>query len=339
MVKEPGPSNTKVVSIATYKPEVQRNRSVLALWLAVLVVLVLWPIVFGEKFYIHIATLVLLYTIGASSFHLILRTGQLSMGHAAFLGLGSYASVLTMMKLQWPYPVALLAAAIVPAAFALVIGPVILRLKGTYFVLVTFALGEVVRLVFVNTIKLTGGSNGIYNIPAPYPSLAKNPTYYYYVALVAAALAVGFVNRLLRSEVGRAFDAVREGDSLAESTGVPVLRVKVLAFVIAAAMVGVQGSLVAHYIRYISPLSFTFGDSLMYVVINVVGGINTLAGAVIGTIFLVPLPEFLRSMVEYQWVLYGVILIVIMAFAPGGLVQVWNDLRRRYGRSPKGEQG
>ena len=251
MVKEPGLSDTRVISLTAHRSASGGRLSVAALWVAVLIILVLWPAVFAEKFYIHIATLVLLYSIGASSFHLILRTGQLSMGHAAFLGLGAYASVLTVMKLHWPYPLAL----------------------------------------------------------------------------------------LLRSEVGRAFDAVREGDSLAESTGVPVLRTKVLAFVIAAAMIGMQGSLAAHYIRYISPLSYTFGESLMFVVINVVGGINTLAGAVIGTVFLVPLPEFLRSMVEYQWVLYGVILVVIMAFAPGGIVGVWNDVRRRYGRRPRGEQG
>jgi branched-chain amino acid transport system permease protein len=293
-----------------------------------LAILVAWPLFIHEEFYVHVATLILLYSIGAASLHLILRTGHLSLGHAAFMGIGAYTSVLAMMRLNLPYPLAVLSAALVSGLIALAIGPVILRLRGVYFVLVTFMFGEVVRLLFVNWTGLTGGSNGIYQIPAPHPILTANSGfYYYYLALAAAFLSVGIIGRILRSEIGRAIDSIGDGERLAESSGVPVLRFKVMAFVIGSVLVAVQGSLGAHFIRYISPLSYTFTESLNFVVINVVGGMHSLVGTLIGTAFVISLPEFLRQWVEYQRVLYGVILIVVLLFLPTGLVGLGGRIR------------
>ena len=281
-------------------------------------VLVSWPLLLNDIFFTHVATLVLLYCIGAAGLHLILRTGHVSMGHAAFMGIGAYTSVVTMMKLAWPYPLALATGALLAALLALALGPIILRVRGVYFVLVTFTLGEVVRLVFVNWVPVTGGSNGIFQVPPPFPLFLSNLAYYY-LALVMAALCVGLVGRIVTSEVGRVLDAIGESERLAQSTGVPVLRFKVLAFVIGCTLVGIQGSLQAHFIRYISPVSFAFSESLNFVVMNVVGGMNSLVGAMIGALFIVPLPEFLRGWVEYQHIFYGIILILVMAFMPSGL--------------------
>lgn len=305
------------------------RRTSLYVLAAVVAVLIVWPLVYQDEFYMHVATLVLLAGVGAAGLHLILRTGQLFMAHAAFAGVGAYTSVIVMMRLQWPFPLALIAAIAVPALLALVLGPIILRLKGVYFVLVTFALGEVIYLVFGNATSLTGGSNGIYQIPPPAAFFAS-VSHYYYLALAAALLALAFVSRVLQSEVGRVLNAIREGESLSQSTGVPVLQFKVLAFVMAAGLAGAEGSLTAHFIRYISPLSFTFDQSLMYVVINVVGSMTSLVGVVIGTLFIVPLPEFLREFMEYQRVFFGLILMLTMAFAPNGLVGLWQGARRRW---------
>jgi branched-chain amino acid transport system permease protein len=291
-------------------------------WLAALAAgLLVWPLFVTEVFFTYIATLVLLYTIGASSLHLVLRIGHLSLGHAAFMGLGGYTSALLSTRLGWPFVPAFVASGLVAAAVALVVGPIVLRLRGVYFVLITFTFGEVVRLVFNDWQSLTGGADGIFRIPPPHPLLADKRAYYYF-ALVMATLCVGFVARLLASQTGRYVDAIREGERLAESSGVPILRFKVMIFAIACGLVGLQGSLLAHYIHFIAPGSFTFNESLNLLVMNVIGGMGNLAGPLIGAAFLTALPELLRGWVELQRVLYGTVLILVMLFVPGGLAEL-----------------
>jgi branched-chain amino acid transport system permease protein len=298
-------------------------------WLAGLgIFMVLWPLVAREQFLIHVGTMVCFAAIGAASLHLIIRTGHVSLGHAAFLGIGAYTSVYLVMRMGVPFPVAWLAGGLAAGAVALAIGPVILRLTGKYFVLVTFLLGEIMRMVYVDWLDVTGGANGIPDIPPPAPLFA-NVTAYYYLALGAAALAFAFCARLLASEIGRAVDSIREGEKLAECAGVPVIRTKVTIFVIACVMVGLDGALLAHYLKYISPSNFSIIESLNYVVMNVIGGMTTLIGPVLGAIFLVVLPELLRGYVELQQILFGAVLIVVMAFLPTGIAGLGTRLRRR----------
>lgn len=296
------------------------------LWLGVLGgALLVWPIFVHEVFFTYIATLVLLYTIGAASLHLVLRIGHLSLCHAAFMGLGGYTSALLTTRLGWPFLPAFVASALLPAAVALVVGPIVLRLRGVYFVLITFTLGEVVRLVFTEWQSLTGGADGIFRIPPPHPWLADKRAYYYF-ALVMAALCVGGVARLLASQTGRYVDAIRESERLAQSSGVPILRFKVMIFCIACGLVGLQGSLLAHFIHFIAPGSYTFNESLNLLVMNVIGGMGSLTGPLIGAAFLTSLPELLRGWVELQRVLYGIVLVLVMLFVPGGLTEVGRRL-------------
>ena len=296
------------------------------LWLGLLgVLLVVWPIFVREVFFTYIGTLVLLYTIGATSLHLVLRTGHLSLCHAAFMGLGGYTSALLTTSLGWPFALAFVASALVPAAVALVVGPIVLRLRGVYFVLITFTLGEVVRLVLNEWKSLTGGADGIFRIPPPSQILVDKRAYYYF-ALVMATMCVGIVARILSSQTGRYIDSIRESERLAQSSGVPILRFKVMIFVIACGLVGLQGSLLAHFITFVAPGSYTFNESLNLLVMNVIGGMGALAGPLIGAAFLTALPEFLRGWVELQRVLYGVVLMLVMLFVPGGLIEIGRRL-------------
>jgi branched-chain amino acid transport system permease protein len=287
----------------------------------------LWPLLHDNTFVLSMGTLVALTSIGAASLHLIIRTGHVSLAHAGFMGVGAYVCVLLVMRLQVPFAVSLLAGAAAAGALALLIGPIVLRLTGKYFVLVTFLLGEIIRMVFVEWSSLTGGSNGIFGIPDPYPALAS-PLAFYYFALIAAVVCVGFCARVLMSEIGRAMDAVRESERVAQCSGVPVLRLKVTIFVIACSLAGIHGALLAQFLHYIDPSSFGMIDSLNLVVMNVIGGMNHLAGPLIGTIFLTVLPELLRSYVELQRVFFGIILIVVMAALPGGMVELAARVRR-----------
>lgn len=290
-------------------------------WVGGAAALLIWPWLTEDKFLHHVGTVLCLTAIGASSLHLIIRTGHVSLGHAAFMAVGAYGCVLTVLRLGLPWPVGLVVGAGAAALLAALVGPILLRLTGKYFVLVTFLFGEVIRLVIVEWVSLTGGSNGIFDIPPPFPFLVSNRAYYY-LALAAAFLCVGFCARLLTSEYGRAIDSIREGERLAECSGVPVLRVKVTVFVIACGLVGIQGALQAHFTRYVGPESYSIVQSLNLVVMNVIGGMTSLVGALLGTVFMVTLPELLRGYVALQQILFGAILFATMAFLPGGLIEL-----------------
>ena len=277
------------------------------------------PYALDERFGYHIAIMVCFAAIGASSLHLIIRTGHVSLCHSAFVGVGAYASANVVMKLNLPFVAGLAAGTLAAAALALVIGPIILRLTGKYFVLITFLLGEILRMVFVDWIAVTGGANGLSDIPAPASGLCRPE-----IVLSARAGRDGVMHRDLwrascrpRSVASSTRSA--KSEQLAECVGVPVIRTKILMFVIACAFAGFAGSLLAHYARYISPPNFGPLKSLNLVIMNVIGGMNTLIGPLIGAIFLVLVPELLRGYVQLQHVIFGLVLIVVMAFMPGGM--------------------
>lgn len=293
----------------------------------VLLFLVGWPLFAPNPFLFTIATFIVLNAIGATSLHLIIRTGHISLGHAAFMGVGAYCCVLSVMKFGIPPALGLVIGMAGSASLAFLIGPVVLRLTGKYFVLVTFLLGEIIRMVFVEWGSVTGGSNGISGVPPLHPSLAS-PIATYYVCLAASVACVALCARILSSEVGRTIDSVREAEKVAECSGVPVIRLKVIVFVLACALVGLQGGLLAFFLHYIDPTSFSMVESLNLVVMNVVGGMYSLGGPLIGTVFIVALPELLRGYVELQRVFFGIILIVVMAALPGGMVEIFGRIRK-----------
>lgn len=319
-------SNTLARDVASHPAVSSRN----VLWpvaALVLAFLIGWPLYAPNPFLLTIGTFIVLNAIGATSLHLIIRTGHISLGHAAFMGVGAYSCVLAVTRLGLPPVVSLVIGMAAAGLLALILGPIVLRLTGKYFVLVTFLLGEIIRMVFVEWISVTGGSNGISGVPPLHPALAS-PTATYYVCLAASVLCVALCARILSSEVGRTIDSVREAERVAECSGVPVIRLKVTIFVLACALVGLQGGLLAFFLRYVDPTSFSMVESLNLVVMNVVGGMYSLAGPLIGTVFIVALPELLRGYVELQRVFFGVILIVVMAALPGGMVDILAHARK-----------
>ena len=183
------------------------------------------------------------------------------------------------------------------------------------------------RMVFTDWIAVTGGANGLPDIPPPAPIFA-DPKIYYLLALAAAVFTIGVCGRILSSEIGRFVNAIREFEQLTECIGVPVIRTKILIFVIACAFAGFGGSLMAHYARYISPPNFGPIESLNLVIMNVIGGMNTLIGPLIGAFFLVLVPELLRGYVQLQHIIFGIVLIVVMAFMPGGIAELGDAVRR-----------
>ncbi len=278
-----------------------------------------------SPYHLHILIMAGIFAILALSLNLLLGyTGQLSLGHAAFFGIGAYTSALLTLSLEWSFWAALPAATAAAAAAGWAIGRLALKLRGAYFVLVTISFAGVISLVSVNWMELTNGPLGLPGVPAPTlgPWSLRTKSAYYYLVLAGVALAWLVCRRLVHSRIGRAFLALRENEALAESVGIDVTRYLVLAAVFSAALAGMAGSLYAHYTRFVSPEVFLFTYTVTMVIMVVAGGKGTLAGPLIGALLFTVLPEALREATSWQWQMlaYGVILVLLIFFLPRGIV-------------------
>lgn len=302
----------------------------------VLIVAVALPQLTTNQFYVHVANLALLNAIFAMSLGLIASVGQLSLGHAAFAAAGAYLSALGALHLKIPPVFGILIAGLAAGVIAAALGAVILRLRGVYFVLVTFLVGQVFTLVALNWESVTRGANGLVGIPplSVFGYTLVSRTQFYYFALTAFVVVFVFIWALMRSQYGRAFRSIAENIQLAESSGINTSRFQIIAFALGSGIAGAAGAIMAHYIRYISPDTFTFHDSVAYITMLVVGGRQSMIGGVLGAAFLTPLPEALRGFVGLQHVIYGAILLGVLLFLPGGLLSITNLFR---GSGKRGE--
>src|SRR5438094_3182940 len=278
-----------------------------------------------NPYQLHTLIMAGIFAVLALSLNLLLGyTGQLSLGHAAFFGIGAYATGLLTVKLGWSPWAGLLAAVALPAAAGWVIGRLALKLRGAYFVLLTISFAGVISLVSVNWIELTNGPLGLPGVPAPDlgPWSLRTKAAFYYLVLAAVALSYAVCRRLVCSRIGRAFVALRENEPLAESIGVDVTHYLVLAAVVSAAMAGLGGSLYAHYTRFVSPEVLLLPYTVTMVIMVIAGGKGTLAGPLVGALIFTVLPEALRAVVSWQWQMlaYGVLLILLVVFLPRGIV-------------------
>jgi branched-chain amino acid transport system permease protein len=303
--------------------------------LAVLAALALLTLPFwlGSPYHLHVAIMAGIFTILALSLNLLLGyTGQLSLGHAAFFGIGAYTSALLTLRLEWSFWLGLPAAALAAALAGWAIGRLALKVRGAYFVLVTISFAGVISLVSVNWMDLTNGPLGLPGVPAPELGRfsLRTKSAYYYLVLLAAAASYLVCHRLVHSRLGRAFLALRENEALAESVGVDPTRTLVVAAVVSAAMAGVAGSLYAHYTRFVSPEVFLFSYTVTMVIMVVAGGKGTLLGPVVGALLFTILPEALREAVAWQWQMlaYGVLLVLLVFFLPRGIVPTVSAWRR-----------
>jgi branched-chain amino acid transport system permease protein len=312
------------------RPLLSRQLRIL-LGMGICLVLFLVPGLIKDEFYIHTAIMIYLNIIGAVGLNMIMKTGRLSLAQAGFISIGAYTSTLLAKKLGLSFPVTFLAAGACASLVAFLVGTVILRLQGVYFLLVTYCLGETVRLIFTNSVDMFGGANGISGIPGAVFYVPWYGTHieiiskqgFYYLTLIVAVIVVLVMRLLYSSHFGRALDSIREAEALTECLGIDTTKYKVATFTIGGFFAGLQGSLFAHYFRFIAPQFFGFWESVDLVVMNVVGGVNSWLGPIIGPLVLTPLPEFLRGYVDYQRILYGVILIIVVSFMPGGIASAF----------------
>jgi branched-chain amino acid transport system permease protein len=320
-------SPTAEVPTADHTPATTERRHTLRNFLivaAIVLAIPFIPVINASQYYLHVLILILINSTFATSLAIIARTGQLSLCHAGFASVGGYISALGAMRLGIPPAFGILIGGAVAGLVAFPLGWVILRLRGVYFVLVTFTFGQLLTLLALDMQSITEGANGLVGVPPlsifGYSFVDRVP--FYYLAAVFAGLVFLFTWRLLSAPAGRNFTCVEENLQLAESTGIDTRKTQVLAFVIGSFIAGMGGALMTHYIRYISPDSFTFWTSVAFITMMVVGGRWALAGPFIGALIITPLPEFLRATGGLQHIIYGAILILVLQFMPDGVASI-----------------
>jgi branched-chain amino acid transport system permease protein len=265
------------------------------------------------------STLVLsigVYGLMALSIYLTLSCGLLSLANAAFMGIGAYVSAVSTLQYSLSFPNALLLGTFAPAGVALLIGVPVLRLSGVYLAMATLGFGEVVRVVALN-LDITGGPLGLNGIPLL--------TEWWHV-LLSVVLVLLLLQSLRHSRIGRAFEAIREDETAARLMGIATHRIKLLAFVLGAAIAGLAGGLNAHYTFTLSPGNFGFENAVDILTMAVLGGIQGLAGPLLGGAIITLLPELLRGLQEFRMAANGVILIAVVLFLPHG---IWDPRRLR----------
>jgi branched-chain amino acid transport system permease protein len=259
-------------------------------------------------------------------------TGQLSLGHAAFMSIGAFASAMITIKTGLPFSLNLVLTGVVTALVAAIIGFPILRLTGDYLAICTLGFAEIVKVFFLN-FEPTNKALGL-TVPAA-KTMIPMPIYVFLVAVLAIVL-VTFVQT---SRFGRALKAIREDEIAAEAMGINTTRYKIQAFALGSFMAGVGGGLYAHFLSYINPSDFGFLKSVDILSMVVLGGLGSVPGTVIGSSVLASAPEFLRFMSQYRMLVYGALLVFLMVFRPNGLlggVNFMDLLLRSIGKKPAG---
>ena len=290
------------------------------------------PVFFPKAFLVTLLIFVGIYIVVCTGLSLIFGfAGQLSLTQAAFYGIGAYASALITTRLAMPYWMGLTAAALLPGVVALVIGVPILRLRHFYLAMATLAFSEIMTVMFIQEIEITGGPTGITHVPSPslFGFSFDTPERYFYLVWVIALGVVLFSHNLIESRFGRALRAISDNEIAAGAMGVNVTAMKSLMFVLSAVFAGVGGSLYAHFVSFVNPDPFAVSLSVLLVIMVAVGGVKSLWGAVLGAIFITVLPSFLGAYKQYSMLVYGLILVLSLMFMPAGIAGVVGAIVRR----------
>jgi branched-chain amino acid transport system permease protein len=296
-------------------------RFALSLLLAVLLAVPL--VAETQPYLLHVLILCCLYAIPAVGLNLMLGyTGLVSLGHMAFAGVGAYTAAVLMVDARLGFWPALAAGVLAAGAAGAAIGAICLRFRTHFFMIVTLAFGLMLYSVMNNWDEVTRGAAGFPGIPRPAPlgsfSFGPLPNFYY-LALGAAAAAFAVQWMVVRSGFGRVLVALRQDERLAQAKGVNAMLYKTAIFALGSALGGLGGVLQVSFLRVAAPASFNLAESINAVLIVIVGGAGSLAGPALGALVFVGLPEYLRVAAEWRLVVFGVILVLIVLFAPHGL--------------------
>ncbi|MDA0225730.1 MAG: branched-chain amino acid ABC transporter permease [Proteobacteria bacterium] len=302
-----------------------------------LAVLVALPLVVGEYFLTQLHFIAIYSIVGFGLMLLVGFTGQISLGHAAFLAVGAYTEALLQAK-GVPFLISLPTAALFSAAVGVIVGLPALRLKGIYLAIATIAFNVIVEEIITRWESLTGGNSGLQvKDVVLLGQSVESPTAFYYLCLAITVICCLLMINLLRSPTGRAFVAIRDSEISASCMGVNLAKYKTMSFALSAALTGIAGALYAHKLAFISPEQFNLFVSIEMVTIVILGGIGSLHGAVLGAAFIILLPQGIAIAKDWlppgtaptglQAVIFGIVLIAFIIFEPLGLYGRWVKVR------------
>ena len=297
---------------------------------------------------LHILNTIGIYAIAAIGLNLLIGyTGQISLGHGAFFGVGAYTAAILSTKVGVPFVMAVPAAGIVTAAVGLIFGLPSSRLKHLYLLITTLAGQIIIEYILVQWESLTEGANGISIIEASLFNLdLGNDRTFYYVIFVCFTIMTWIAVNLIRTRYGRAFTAIRDNDKAAEGMGIPIFRYKLLSFAISSFYAGFAGALFAYYMISITPEPFNLWLSIEFIAMIIIGGLGNIPGSIFGTVFIVILNEVLSHITEYlmnvggtgvsitiaplREFVFGLAIVLFIIFEPKGLAEVWRIVRSNF---------
>jgi len=316
-------------------PIVQKIKSDRRIYIPFMVILTIFTLTFpffSSLYQTTIMTTALIYIMLGLGLNIVVgMAGLLDLGYIAFYCVGAYSYALLNYHFGISFWLALPIGGLLGALFGVVLGFPVLRLRGDYLAIVTLAFGEIIRLIMENWNELSFGPSGIANIPKPSffmdLSLRGGITFMYFIVLGMALFTIFMVNRLQNSRIGRAWIALREDEVACQAMGIDKTITKLTAFSLGATWAGLGGVLFAAKTAFINPMSFTIWESIMVLCIVVLGGMGSITGVIVAALFLNLVPEYLRAFSEYRLLLYGIILVLMMVFRPGGII---SDVRKTY---------
>ena len=300
--------------------------AVLALFAAV------FPFVFS-LYQINIMTTALIYVMVGLGLNIVVGlAGLLDLGYVAFYAVGAYSYALLNYHFGLSFWLVLPIGAAMGALFGILLGFPVLRLRGDYLAIVTLGFGEIIRLILENWNEFSHGPSGIANIPRPgffgvELSLHQSHVYLYFIMIGLVLFTIFVVRRLQDSRIGRAWVALREDEVACQAMGIDKTKTKLTAFALGATWAGMGGVAFAAKTTFINPASFTIWESIIILCVVVLGGMGSIIGVACGAFMLMLLPEYLRAFSEYRMLAFGVVLVLMMVFRPGGLI---SDSRKTY---------
>jgi branched-chain amino acid transport system permease protein len=316
------------------------------LWLAALLLLLALFPAFANGYIVGLACILGIHVIASAGLNIMTGyTGLISLGHAAFMGVGCYTAAFLAQR-GVPFYLTIPMAGLVAALLGLVVGIPSLRIKGLYLAVATLAMQFILVFIFREWEPVTGGVRGV-NVPnaSLFGFELNNDTRMYYAIAFCAIVLLIAARNLFRTRIGRAFIAIRDKDISAEVLGIDLFRYKLLAFAIGSFYAGVAGALLGYFYRAMTPEYFTLTLSIFYLAAIIVGGLGTMLGTILGAFFMTLVPELLRALVSLiaEWaprateilspmqeMVFGVLIIGFLVFEPHGLVEIWRRVRRYF---------
>jgi len=330
--KEAGGKKDKKPGLSLVQRLLQEKQFAIPGMVVVAIITLLFPHIFS-MYQTSIMISALIYVMLGLGLNIVVGlAGLLDLGYVAFFAVGAYSYALLNLHFGIGFWVALPIGGILSAMFGILLGYPVLRLRGDYLAIVTLGFGEIIRLVLENWNEFSFGPSGIKNIPKPglfgiELSLQANTIYIFYIVVLLVIFTIFVINRLKDSRIGRAWTALKDDEIACQAMGIDKAKTKLRAFALGATWAGMGGVIFAAKTTFINPASFTIWESVIILCAVVLGGMGSIAGVIAGALLLILLPEYLRDFGQYRMITFGAVLILMMVFRPGGMIE---NVRKTY---------